>query len=77
LDAAPFGRYRLIQPLVVRYGRGVAGHDTAIDRMVAIKMLLPHFAQDKTFEQRFGREARSATRLRVVGTASWVEGRVS
>jgi serine/threonine protein kinase len=30
---------------------------------VAIKMLLPHFAQDKTFEQRFRREARAAARL--------------
>lgn len=38
-------------------------HDTAIDRMVAIKMLLPHFAQDQTFERRFRREARAAARL--------------
>jgi serine/threonine-protein kinase len=38
-------------------------HDTVVDRTVAIKMLLPHFAQDKTFEQRFRREARAAARL--------------
>jgi serine/threonine-protein kinase len=38
-------------------------HDTVVDRTVAIKTLLPHFAQDKTFEQRFRREARSAARL--------------
>jgi serine/threonine-protein kinase len=38
-------------------------HDTVIDRTVAIKMLLPHFAQDRTFEQRFRREARAAARL--------------
>ncbi|OBJ90482.1 hypothetical protein A5640_24400 [Mycobacterium asiaticum] len=49
-------------------GRGGMGevwraHDTAIDRMVAIKMLLPHFAQDQTFERRFRREARAAARL--------------
>nr|WP_241011309.1 serine/threonine-protein kinase PknD [Mycobacterium gordonae] len=38
-------------------------YDTVIDRTVAIKMLLPHFAQDRTFEQRFRREARAAARL--------------
>jgi serine/threonine-protein kinase len=38
-------------------------HDTVIDRTVAIKTLLPHFAQDKTFEQRLRREARAAARL--------------
>jgi serine/threonine protein kinase len=64
VDGAPFGHYRLIELL----GRGGMGevwraHDTAIDRTVAIKMLLPHFAQDKTFEQRFRREARAAARL--------------
>ena len=37
--------------------------DTVIDRAVAIKMLLPHFAQDEKFEQRFRREARAAARL--------------
>src|SRR5271155_2085989 len=64
VEGMPFGRYRLIELL----GRGGMGevwraHDTAIDRMVAIKMLLPQFAQDKTFEQRFRREARAAARL--------------
>ena len=64
VEGTPFGRYRLIELL----GRGGMGevwraHDTAIDRMVAIKMLLPHFAEDKTFEQRFRREARAAARL--------------
>ncbi|WP_406817364.1 protein kinase domain-containing protein [Mycobacterium sp. M23085] len=38
-------------------------HDTVIQRTVAIKTLLPHFAQVKTFEQRFRREARAAARL--------------
>jgi serine/threonine-protein kinase len=37
--------------------------DTAIDRMVALKVLLPHYAQDRTFNQRFRREARGAARL--------------
>jgi protein kinase-like protein len=61
---APFGRYQLIELL----GRGGMGevwraHDTTIDRVVAIKMLLPHYAQDPEFEQRFRREARTAARL--------------
>ncbi|MDT5350346.1 MAG: hypothetical protein QOH91_3633, partial [Mycobacterium sp.] len=64
MEGTPFGRYRLIELL----GRGGMGevwraHDTEIDRTVAIKMLLPHFAQDEKFEQRFRREARAAARL--------------
>jgi hypothetical protein len=64
VSEAPFGRYRLVQLL----GRGGMGevwraHDTVIDRMVAIKMLLPNFAQDEKFDQRFRREARAAARL--------------
>ncbi|WP_242660643.1 serine/threonine-protein kinase PknH/PknJ [Mycobacterium kubicae] len=60
----PFGRYRLIELL----GRGGMGevwraHDRVVDRTVAIKMLLAHFAQDRTFEQRFRREARAAASL--------------
>ena len=64
MEGTPFGRYLLIEQL----GRGGMGevwraHDTSIDRMVAIKMLLPHFAEDEKFEQRFRREARAAARL--------------
>jgi predicted Ser/Thr protein kinase len=64
VDETAFGRYRLIKLL----GRGGMGevwlaHDTGIDRDVALKMLLPHFAQDHEFEQRFRREARAAARL--------------
>jgi len=48
VEGTPFGRYRLIELL----GRGGIGevwraHDTAIDRMAALKMLLPHFAQSR------------------------------
>jgi serine/threonine-protein kinase len=64
LVGTTFGRYIIIGLL----GRGAMGevwqaHDTEIDRMVALKMLLPHYAQDQTFNQRFRREARAAARL--------------
>lgn len=64
MEGTPFGRYRLTELL----GRGGMGEvwrafDTVIDRAVAIEMLLPHFAQDEKFEQRFRREARAAARL--------------
>jgi serine/threonine-protein kinase len=64
VEGTPFGRYQLIELL----GRGGMGevwraHDTTVDRVVALKMLLPHYAQDDTFEKRFRREARAAARL--------------
>ncbi|MFG1929252.1 serine/threonine-protein kinase [Mycobacterium sp. NPDC048908] len=64
MEGTPFGRYRLIELL----GRGGMGevwraHDTTIDRVVAIKMLLPHYAEDSDFDKRFRREARAAARL--------------
>jgi serine/threonine protein kinase len=64
VEGTPFGRYQLLEVL----GRGGMGevwraHDTAMDRVVAIKMLLPHFATDPDYDKRFRREARAAARL--------------
>jgi eukaryotic-like serine/threonine-protein kinase len=59
-----FGRYQLLGML----GRGGMGHvlrahDTATDRVVALKVLAPHLAEDGDFQKRFRREARTAAGL--------------
>jgi serine/threonine-protein kinase len=64
VDGTAFGRYRLLQVL----GRGGMGevwraHDTATDRVVAVKLLPAHLADDESFVQRFRREAHAAARL--------------
>jgi serine/threonine-protein kinase len=64
VEGRPFGRYRLIELL----GRGGMGevwraYDTRTDRVVAIKVLPPHFSEDQDFLERFRREAHAAARI--------------
>ena len=59
-----FGHYELRELL----GRGGMGqvfraYDAATDRIVALKVLPPHMAEDNEFQQRFRREARIAASL--------------
>ena len=57
-------RYRVDAP-IARGGMSSVyrGADTRLDRPVAIKVMDPRFADDRSFVERFEREARSAARL--------------
>src|SRR6185312_10914666 len=64
VEGTPFGRYRLLTLL----GRGGMGEvwrafDTETHRVVALKVLPAHLANDPHFEQRFRREAFAAAGL--------------
>ncbi|WP_327147682.1 serine/threonine-protein kinase [Nocardia sp. NBC_01329] len=64
MEGTEFGRYRLLDPL----GAGAMGevhraYDTGTERMVAVKVLSKEYAQDKTYRQRFQREAQLVARL--------------
>jgi ABC-type amino acid transport substrate-binding protein/predicted Ser/Thr protein kinase len=61
VDATPFGHYQL-QKLLGRGGMGEVyqAYDTKTDRVVALKVLPPHLAEDETFKQRFRRESQAA-----------------
>ena len=63
-EALADGRYRLERPL----GQGgmatvYLGHDSELDRPVAVKVLAKNLADDEAFRERFLREARLAARL--------------
>lgn len=65
MDGTPFGRYRLVDLL----GRGGMGEvwrafDTVTERVVAVKVLPAHLADDQGFQERFRREAKAAASLR-------------
>ena len=64
MDATPFGHYQL-QELLGRGGMGEVyrAYDTNTDRIVAVKVLPPHLADDSTFQQRFRRESQAAAGL--------------
>jgi serine/threonine protein kinase len=59
-----FGHYEL-QGLLGRGGMGQVfrAHDTVTDRVVALKVLPAHLAEDEEYQQRFRREARIAASL--------------
>src|SRR5471032_3311819 len=64
VQSALMGRYSLEREL----GRGGMGivylaRDVALDRLVAIKLLPPHMANDPTLRQSFLTEARTAARF--------------
>lgn len=64
MEGTPFGRYRLVRVL----GRGGMGevwqaYDTAMNRVVALKVLPANLADDDTYQRRFRREAQMAAGL--------------
>jgi serine/threonine-protein kinase len=58
------GRYEIVEHLA-RGGMAevYVAHDRLLDRRVALKVLFPEFASDRSFVERFRREARSAAAL--------------
>jgi ABC-type amino acid transport substrate-binding protein/predicted Ser/Thr protein kinase len=64
VEATPFGHYQL-QKLIGRGGMGEVyrAYDTKHDRIVALKVLPLHLAEDEVFQQRFRREAQAAAGL--------------
>lgn len=61
MDSTPFGHYQL-KKLIGRGGMGEVyqAYDSDTDRIVALKVLPPHLAQDSTFQERFRRESHAA-----------------
>ncbi|MED5815241.1 bifunctional serine/threonine-protein kinase/transporter substrate-binding domain-containing protein [Mycolicibacterium sp. 050232] len=61
MDSTPFGHYQL-QKLIGRGGMGEVyqAYDSDTDRIVALKVLPPHLAQDRAFQERFRQESHAA-----------------
>ncbi|MDG4663651.1 bifunctional serine/threonine-protein kinase/transporter substrate-binding domain-containing protein [Mycobacterium sp. 236(2023)] len=61
MNATPFGHYQL-QKLIGQGGMGEVyqAYDTKTDRVVALKVLPHHMAQDEIFQTRFRRESQAA-----------------
>jgi ABC-type amino acid transport substrate-binding protein/tRNA A-37 threonylcarbamoyl transferase component Bud32 len=64
VDATPFGHYQL-QQLIGRGGMGEVyrAYDTKTDRIIALKVLPHHMAQDAMSQHRFRRESQAAAGL--------------
>ena len=58
------GRFELVE-LIGKGGMSSVykAHDRLLDRIVAIKILHPHFTEDEEYVERFRREARSVAQL--------------
>lgn len=65
MEGTQFGRYTLLG-VIGEGGMGLVyrAHDTATDRIVALKVLAQHSAVDESFRQRFRRELRITASLR-------------
>lgn len=64
MKGTPFGRYQFIELV----GRGSMGEvwqafDSVTERVVAVKLLPAQYVDDRKYQERFRREARSAARL--------------
>ena len=75
------GKIRLTATSLFQARVGIGGmaevyraHDTVLDRVVAVKVMLPQYAADQTFQARFRQEAASAAKLQspyIVSIYDW------
>src|SRR5881398_1975952 len=76
-DRVFIDRYKIVRHLA-RGGMAEVylAHDLLLDRPVALKVLFPEFASDRSFVERFRREARAAANLNhpnIVAIYDWGE----